>query len=413
MRRVSLKGVFLFATALTLALNSLVINLTMASPVELGSERLLEPQFYSKLVGKKIGVLSHHASRLHDGSHLVDFLFNQKDFKLTSLFAPEHGFRSTDDDLVKDSVDSVTGLPIFSLYGKRLAPTQDQLKQIDVMVIDLQDVGVRYYTYPATVALTLQACKNAGVPVLLLDRPNPLGGAIIEGAVLEKALLKGNIAAFAPISTRHAMTLGELALLFNEMLGIHSDLTVVPLKGWSRSMLWNETDLPWVPSSPALVTDEQVILYGIFGSMEAMNIAVGRGVANDHAFKFYGAPWITHAQATKLVHQLQKLQLPGLKFSYIQWTPTRREYLGKLCRGFEIKVTDYKSLDGFRSMILVMQTMKSALGKGLLTQGTLSALGTQWLLDGINIQTSAQTLIDQAQNEAVPFLTLRQKALLY
>ena len=343
----------------------------------------------------------------------MDRLFHQPGVNLKMIFAPEHGYRSVDDDLLPDSTDPVTGLPVYSLYGPRKAPTPEMLAQLDAVVIDLQDVGMRYYTYPATVVDVLEACKTAGKPVILLDRPEPLGGVIVEGAVLDSSLVDGDLTSLAAIPTRHGMTLGELARLYNEILGIHADLTIVPMFGWQRSMLWQDTGLPWVPSSPALLTVEQVDLYGAFGALEAFNLAVGRGVSNDLAFHDYGAPWITLTQAQVMVLALQKRGLPGLRFQLAQWTPDRGIYQGEPSHGFRVDVTDASVLQGFRSMIEVLETMRAVLGTGLDFSKTTISLGAPWLRDGIAAEQPVSSLMGHAVQESQPFMKERANALLY
>jgi uncharacterized protein YbbC (DUF1343 family) len=346
---------------------------------------------------------------------MVDLLASHQDqnIELDLIFAPEHGYRSAGDTNLPDTTDPQTGLPVYSLYGPRKAPTPDMLNQIDIMIIDLQDVGVRFYTYAATMVYTLQACQAAGIPVILLDRPNPLGGAIVEGATLEAALANGGLTTLAPIPTRHGMTFGELAKLYNEMLDIHADLTVVPMTGWKREMLWTDTGLPWYSPSPALTTPEQADLYGSFGAMETLNIAVGRGLTDELAFHVFGAPWITAQNSDTLLRSLQTLGLPGLRFSGIQWTPSRGAFSGKLCHGFRIDVTDAARFEGFRSMIEVVSTMKKTLGASLKLGGATGSLGAHWLKDGLEQGIDPAALIKRSQNEMQSYLKLRSAALIY
>lgn len=377
-----------------------------------GIEQLLKEPYIEELRGKRVGVLAHHVSRTLDGTHLVDLLHAHEELSLTVIFAPEHGFRGTEDKLLPDTKDEVTGLPVFSLYGPRRAPTPEQLALLDVVVVDLQDVGVRYYTYAATMALTMKAARDAGKKVVVLDRPNPIGGEIVEGAVLEEDM-QGHIAAFYPVSTRHGMTLGELARLFNTSFGIGVELTVVPLAGWKRSMLWDETGLEWAAPSPALPTFHQTWLYGIFGALEAMPLAVGRSQTNERAFEIYGAPWINARAASRLVAELNRLDLPGLRFHQTQWVPDRREYSGKLCRGFRIEVTERKAVQGLRSFIDVAKTMRRVLGPGLYMKSADAMIGAHWLRAGMEEQVSTRSLLQRTEKESQVFLKQRNAALLY
>ena len=382
----------------------------------LGEERLDEPAFLKQIAGKRIGVLAHHASRDHQGKHIVDRLAAMPGVQLKMIFAPEHGYRSLNDELTPDSIDSVTGLPVYSLYGPRKAPTPDLLKDLDLVIIDLQDVGLRYYTYPATMVYTLQACKVAGKPVMILDRPNPLGGTIVEGSVLEVDLATGGLTNLAPIPTRHGMTMGELARYYNESLNIHADLTVVPMQGWQREMDWVDTKLPWTPPSPALVQTDQAILYSIFGTLEATSLAVGRGQKNDLAFRVFGAPWVTEEEQAGLVARLNALQLRNVKFEAYTWTPDRSENEGKLCRGFRVTMNSSisaASTYGLNVLTPVLETMKSVLGSKLDLSDTLVMLGSHWLLQGIETQSSVLKIVHHAEHESVSFLSQRAKVLLY
>ncbi|MCM2279048.1 MAG: DUF1343 domain-containing protein [Oligoflexia bacterium] len=378
-----------------------------------GAARLQEPEFVELLRGKRIAVLAHNASRLPDGTHLVDQLAGLGHFKLKMIFAPEHGYRSTDDELLPDSRDPMTGLPVYSLYGPRKAPTPEMLAQVDAVLIDLQDVGLRYYTYPATVAYTLRACKNAGKPAILLDRPIPIGGAKVEGAVLERALATGGLTNLAPIPTRHGMTLGELSLLLNELLEIRAELTVIPMRDWERTMSWDETGLPWVPPSPALTAPDQAELYAAFGTLESANLAVGRGKSNALAFRVYGAPWITAEDQLRLVPALQGLGLPGLAFDSFSWKPDRAIFQGKLCRGFRVRVTDSSRVESFRALIETMKALRRVLGDRLSITGTKVMLGSGWLLDGILADAPTEALEARAKAETTDFLRQRSRALLY
>jgi uncharacterized protein YbbC (DUF1343 family) len=384
-------------------------DLTLNAPVRLGDERIFD-DYASVFQGKKIGILAHYASRLSDGTHVVDALKARADFNLTLIFSPEHGFRSIADTSVPDSIDPITGVQIYSLYGPRRAPTPAMFAQIDLVLVDLQDVGLRYYTYPATVVDLLKAAKLANKPVYILDRPNPLGGAIVEGAILDANLADGDLTTIAQIPTRTGMTLGETSLYLNQELNVGADLHVIPMSNWNRTMHWADTGLNWTPSSPALPTPEQVELYAMFGTLEAPPLATGRGLTPEQAFRRYGAPYITQAQAQTIINGVS---LPGLKLSYVEWTPTSSEFVGQLCRGFQVDVTDLSQVQGFRSLIDLSKIMVATLGAPLKYSEALVMLGGKWLLDGIEAQTDTQTLLNKATSDLQPFLAKRQSILLY
>jgi uncharacterized protein YbbC (DUF1343 family) len=400
-------------TLLLLLLLSSAPGSAGAAEVKTGTDRLFEPQGLALLQGKRVGVLAHRASRTREGGHLVDLLFARTDLKLTAIFAPEHGLRGGDDTALPDSKDPVTGLTIYSLYGPRKAPTPELLDLVDVVVIDLQDVGVRYYTYQATMALTMKACKAAGKKVIVLDRPNPVGGLAVEGAVLEPVFQGGDIAYYYPLISRHGMTMGELALLYNVEYGIDADLTVVPMSGWERSMYWEDTGLSWWPPSPALEAPDQTVAYALLGSIEWFNLAVGRGQTNENAFRRYGAPWISETEARGLVQRLKGENLPGLSFDYVEWTPTRSTYEGKLCRGFSLQISDRASLRGFESQLRVMRALWETFGARLKMQPSDPLIGARWVREQTESGASIQSMLERADRESELFRRQRARHLLY
>jgi uncharacterized protein YbbC (DUF1343 family) len=379
-----------------------------AGDVLMGIDRLFTAQFAGLLQGARVGVLAHAASRSVDGRHLVDLLHERAD--LRAIFTPEHGLRSIDDDAVPDGRDPATGAPVFSLYGPRRQPTPEQLALVDVLVVDLQDVGLRYYTYPATLAWLLRAAGHAGKRVIVLDRPNPLGGAEVEGAMLEERW-SGGIASYYPMPTRHGMTLGELARFYNERLALGADLTVVPMAGWQRSMVWPATGLKWRAPSPALPTFEQALLYALFGPLEATNLAVGRGKDNGQAFRIFGAPWVSEGQAARALERLSAQRLAGLRFSAADWVPTRAKFEGKHCRGFRVEVTG--PVEGFRALIATLKALDEELGQNLKLSGADRMLGAAWVREEVEADASTDAILERARRESRDFLAVRDRALLY
>lgn len=302
-----------------------------------GIDRLGESEFQTTLKGKKLAVLTHAAGRDHHGEHLIDILF--KNYTLKKIFAPEHGLRTLADDWIQDGVDESTGLPVISLYKRSSkAPAPKDLEGVDAIVIDLQDVGVRYYTYFSTIAEVMKAAAPLKVEIILLDRPNLLGGDIIEGKVLDSSLA-GGFTAYHTVPTRHGMTLGELSLMINSEKEIGVKLKIIPTAGWERESLVQGLDRTWIAPSPALVEIEQVGLYAIWGTLENFNLAVGRGQSNELAFKVIGAPWITDEEAKTLASELNNLGFPEAHFSSFTWTATRAIYTGQVVRGVKLHWT--------------------------------------------------------------------------
>lgn len=303
--------------------------------LDYGLDRLSDPAVMEKLEGKTLAVLTHAAAKDKKGEHLIDILF--RSFTLKKIFAPEHGLRTMADDWVEDGTDEATGLPVISLYKRSSkGPTAKDLEGIDAIVIDLQDVGVRYYTYFSTIAEVMKAAAPLNKEIILLDRPNLLGGKIVEGKVLD-ANLAGSFTAYHTVPTRHGMTLGELALMINAEKKMNTKLTVIPASGWQRENLLFNHDRTWIAPSPALVTLDQVGLYAMWGTLENFNLAVGRGQTNEEAFRVVGAPWITPAEAKLLASELNALSFGGVKFVSHSWTVTRATYTGKVANGVRVE----------------------------------------------------------------------------
>lgn len=299
--------------------------------LDYGLDRLNDPAVMEKLEGKTLAVLTHAAAKDKKGEHLIDILF--RSFSLKKIFAPEHGLRTMADDWVEDGIDEATGLPVISLYKRSSkGPTAKDLEGIDAIVIDLQDVGVRYYTYFSTIAEVMKAAAPLNKEIILLDRPNLLGGNVVEGKVLD-ANLAGGFTSYHTVPTRHGMTLGELALMINAEKKMNVKLTVIPVSGWQRENLLGSTERVWIAPSPALVSLDQVGLYAMWGTLENFNLAVGRGQTNEEAFRVIGAPWITTAESKMLAQELNALNFTGVKFVAHAWKVTRATYEGKVANG--------------------------------------------------------------------------------
>lgn len=282
-----------------------------------------------------MGLLAHQASVSARLEHAVTLLADHPGARLVRLFAPEHGLwgAAQDHAAVARSRDPVTGLPVESLYGPRRAPSQALLRDLDVFVVDLQDVGARYYTFVWTMALAMQACGRAGVPVLVLDRPNPLGGLAVEGNLPDPAF--SSFVGLYPLPARHGMTMGELARYLNAVHRLGCHLTVVPMEGWRRAMQWEDTALPWVPPSPNMPTPDTARVYPGACLVEGTNVSEGRGTTRP--FEWVGAPFL---QAHRYAAGLEALGLPGVTFRPIRFRPTFHKWAGRVCDGVQLHVTD-------------------------------------------------------------------------
>ena len=287
------------------------------------------------LRGRRFAILAHQASVDARLEHAVALLSDVRGARLAALFAPEHGVWGAPQDLifVGNERDPVTGLRVTSLYGERREPTPAMLRGLDVLVIDLQDVGARYYTYQWTMALAMRACARAGVRVLVLDRPNPLGGELVEGNVPDPAF--ASFVGLYPLPARPGLTIGEVARYVNMQHGLGADLDVVTMRGWRRRMLWEDTGLGWVPPSPNMPTTDTARVYPGGCLIEGTNLSEGRGTTRP--FEWVGAPWLdAHAYAAALEAE----GLPGVTFRPARFRPTFQKHADRLCGGVQIHVTD-------------------------------------------------------------------------
>jgi uncharacterized protein YbbC (DUF1343 family) len=295
---------------------------------------VLRSEGFAALRGLRVGLLTNHTGIARDRTPTIDLLASAPGVTLAALFSPEHGIRGVLDTSVPSSTDARTGLPIHSLFGRTARPTAEMLSGLDAIVIDLQDVGARFYTYTTTMAYVMEEAARLSIKILVLDRPNPIGGAHIEGPSLDEAAT-GFTGYFAAMPIRHGMTIGELAQLFNGERQIGADLVVVPMKNWSRDAWFDETGLPWVNPSPNMRTLYAATLYPGIGAFEAANLSVGRGT--DTPFEHVGAPWI---DGTRLADALNGRTIPGVRFHPVTFTPASSTFAGEECHGVFIVLTD-------------------------------------------------------------------------
>lgn len=288
--------------------------------------------------GRRVGMVTNDAAMTADGRHRSRQVLIQRGWKIVRLFGPEHGLAATaaDGARVGDATDPVTGLPVVSLYGDRVRPTPEQLADLDVLVFDIPDCGARFYTYIWTLSHLLEACAEAGKPLIVLDRPNPIGGRLddAEGPMLDERFVSTFVGRWS-MPVRHALTLGELATHWNSERKIGCDLAVVRCGGWKRDMHWPATRLPFVPMSPAMRSYESALLYPGMCLLEGTNLSEGRGT--DWPFRVTGAPWL---DADPIVDELNGQGLPGVRFSRFDFTPSSRKFEQQHCRGVRVDLTD-------------------------------------------------------------------------
>jgi uncharacterized protein YbbC (DUF1343 family) len=307
-----------------------------------------------ELLNKRWGLLSNQASINRFGYYSKDLLRGKFENNLTCLFSPQHGFWGTEqDNMVEtpDGRDSATGLPIFSLYSHIRRPTAEMLAGIDLLLVDLQDVGTRVYTFITTLAYVLQEAKKSGIRVVVLDRPNPLGGETVEGNVLQAGLTSFVGAWKLPM--RHGLTLGELAGLFNQVLGIGADLSVVVMTGWTRDQFFDQTARFWVSPSPNMPSLETALVYPGQVLWEGTNISEGRGTTRP--FEYFGAPFIEPSQLKK---QLKEFSIPGVNLLEAAFRPTFQKWQGEVCRGFFLQVYDRRVFQPYRTALILLEAVR-------------------------------------------------------
>jgi uncharacterized protein YbbC (DUF1343 family) len=322
-------------------------------PVQLGSERLLQT---GALRGKRVGVVSNPASVDHRYVHVIDVLQEASGATLTAIFGPQHGFRS---DVQENMIETAHGfdgtrrVPVYSLYSETREPTPDMLRDVECLVIDLQDVGTRIYTYIYTMANCLKAARKHDAKVIVCDRPNPIGGRAVEGPMLEQGF--ESFVGQYPIPMRHGMTIGELARLFNDHFGIGADLDVVAMEGWSRSMYHDTAAAPWVMPSPNLPTLDTALVYPGTVLFEGTSVSEARGTTRP--FELVGAP---HVVAERFVPPLNALELPGVVFRPAVFEPTFHKHARQSCGGCQIHVTDREAFRPVLTGVALLQAFRAA-----------------------------------------------------
>ncbi|MEJ1935876.1 DUF1343 domain-containing protein, partial [Nostoc sp. NIES-2111] len=367
---------------------------------------VLEDTGFAQLAGHRIGLLTNQTGRDSLGRRTTDVLASAPGVTLAQLFTPEHGMEGGRDEAVGNGIDAATGLPVVSLYGEHTKPTPDMLHGIDMMVVDLQDVGARFYTYATTMAYMLEACAKAGIPVVVLDRPNPIKASVVQGPVLDAALT--SFTGYFPMPTRHGMTMGELARLFNVAAPIGADLRVVAMTHYSRDAWYDATGLPWVAPSPNLRSVVQAALYPGVAMVEGANVSVGRGTPSP--FELVGAPWIDGA---RLARSLNDRGLPGLRFTATDFTPLTGPYRNEVCHGVTIEVLDRDVLDSPRLGLELVATLHRIAPGRFQIDRTLGMVGSRAVLEALKRGETPNEALRLTMPSLAAFERLRHRALLY
>lgn len=402
------------ASVLYLALAVLLVGLPAVSRAQgptilVGADVLLGNS--GALKGSRIGLVTNRAGVTRSGESTITALTSMPAVTLVALFAPEHGIDGTygaGEPVPTRTQPSRT--PVYSLYGGSFSPTRQILSRLDVIVVDLQDVGVRPYTYASTMALVMQAAREAGKRVVILDRPNPLGGLTIDGPVLEPQF-RSFIGMYS-IPYVHGMTLGELAALFNRAFGINARLTVIPIKGWQRKMVWQDTGLPWADPSPGLLDPDIAPYYAATGPLDGTNL--WNGVSTDSRFRVVLAPWI---DAPPLAERLNRFHLPGVRFtpSAIPWPNTRTVW-----QGVRLHVTDPHVFRPATTAIYILAEIRRLHGGRLVFRRSRTGnyefdrvWGTKQVRLALQRGDPAPSIIAAWQPGLLKFKKLRESYLLY
>ena len=395
----------------------------LSQRVTVGAEVLATARF-AALAGKRVGLITNQTG-LIGSQHLADVLSQEGNLKLTAIFAPEHGFRGQAEAgaAVRGGVDANTGVAIHSLYGASRKPTPAMLRNVDVLVFDIQDVGVRFYTYISTMGLAMQAAAGARIPFVVLDRPNPLGGAYVSGFVLE-APLRSFVGEY-PIPIVHGLTVGELAHMIRGETWLGGldglELNVVAMQGWQRSMRWPATGRAWVATSPNIPSFEAALVYPGMGLLGEAEVNEGRGTPTP--FSLFGAPWI---EGPRLVHSLNALRLPGVTFRSEAFTPrsipgvaAHPRFVGVALSGVRIAVTDIDRVEPLEiGMHVLAQVAAEARTRSIAPlfpnlKMLHAVAGTRRLNDMLLAGSDGATIIAAWQSEVAQFKKQRTPHLIY
>jgi len=327
--------------------------------------------------------------------------------KLVAIFSPEHGLAGTADENVASGRDTATGVPVYSLYGETNRPTDQMLAGLDALVYDIQDAGVRFYTYETTLGYTLEAAARKGLAYYVLDRPDPIGGFNVEGPMLDPDLR--SFVGYFPLPVRHGMTVGELAQMFNQEQRLSAKLTVIKMKDWQRTTWFDETGLEWVNPSPNLRNMAQLTLYPGICMIEGSNVSVGRGT--EMPFQLVGAPWI---DGKKLSEYLSGRHIQGVRFVSAEFTPNSSHFSGQLCHGVQINVVDRDALDSPEMGTEMAAALFKLFPNDFKLDSTLQLLGSRAVVDGIREGRDPRRLAyEWEQNQLQDFRHRRASYLLY
>ncbi len=367
---------------------------------------VLEAENFAPLEGRRIGLITNQSGVDAQGRSTIDVLAHARGVHLVALFSPEHGIRGQADERVSSSTDSQTGLPIYSLYGDVERPTDAMLQGLDALVFDIQDAGVRFYTFITTLGYTMEAAGKKGIEYYVLDRPNPINGHEVQGPVLDDDLR--SFVGYFPLPIRHGMTVGELAKLFDQEGHLGVKLHVIKMREWQRTDWYDETGLAWVNPSPNLRNLTEEILYPGVAMVEGSNVSVGRGT--DTPFEVLGAPWI---DGRKLAAYLNDRAVQGVRFIPMDFRPLTSRFEGQMCHGVQIVLLDRQALDPTELGVELAAALWNLFPKDFDLDKTLPLVGARWVLDDIRAGKSPGRIVYDWQEPLERFRKLRVQYLLY
>lgn len=376
-----------------------------AARVQTGLD-VLASQKFAPLRGKHIGLITNHTGLDSQGRSTMELLSRAAGLQLVALFSPEHGLAGHNNEKVSSSKDPSTGLPIYSLYGETLRPTDDMLKGIDTLVFDVQDAGVRFYTYTATMGYCMEEAAKRKIAFFVLDRPNPLGGEIVEGPMLDPD--KTNFVAYFPLPVRYGLTIGELAQLFNAENHIGADLHVITMKNWHRNYFFESTGIRWIPPSPNLRTPKGSVLYPGVEILQNAGVSAGRGTQTP--FEEFGAPWLN---GDEVAAALNERHLPGLHFAAQPFIPIVGLYSGQRCGGVAIRITDRYKVRSMHMGLEIAAVLQKLYPKQFDPAKLLELTGNSETVQQLQSGVAPEKIVASWSDSLAAFDKVRRKYFLY
>jgi len=367
---------------------------------------VLGKEQFAALRGKRVGLITNQTGVDAMGRRTIDVLAHAEGVKLVAIFSPEHGIRGNADAAIANATDAATRLPVLSLYGETRRPTETMLKGLDALVFDVQDAGVRFYTYVTTMAYSMEEAAKRRMPFIVLDRPDPIGGEVIEGPTLDRDRL--SFTGYFPMPVRYGMTMGELAQMFNAENKIGAELHVIAMRNWKRSETYDQTGLKWIPPSPNLRTIDEAFLYPGIEILQAGGVSVGRGTGTP--FEILGAPWI---RGPELAAELGKRKIPGVEFAPALFTPRDGLYKGEYCQGISIAITDRAALRAMRMGLEIAAALQRLYPTQFHLGKIIELVGSKDTVERLERGEELAEIEKSWQDDLARFGIMREKYLLY